>query len=185
MEGKIEEIDPIEQGLKSAKPFLLIRGILAVLAGIVLMAWPGAGLTLAAVILGIVIAGGGVSSLVSTLRYPSQGRRSDLILLVFASLRIILGVLILVRPAGAGAVGARLVFFLAGIFLSLYSLWTLWSDPALRRDGFQLTGRILLLFLGLLMLLMPFVSAMILIRLAGVFLLLSGIPIVAAALRIR
>ncbi|PIE04922.1 MAG: hypothetical protein CSA76_01655 [Spirochaetales bacterium] len=182
---EIQDIDPEEQTVRSYAPLLFVKGALGIIAGIILLFWPGTGLAAVAVLLGIFLVADGIERLVSVLRYPVYGKGRDALAITGAVLRIIFGAVVLVHPGSAGSLWASVFFIAAGINLIIGSLFFMWKSKEAAGD-YLLTGTsIVMLLLGLILILLPVVSAHFLLRIAGILLILSAVPALALALRYR
>ena len=181
----IEDIDEGEKAARRFAPLLMVRGVIGIVAGIVLLFWPGTGLAVAAVALGIFLVVDGVERLIAVLRRPADTGKTDALALAGALLRIVFGAAVLLNPSAAGGLWASALFIIAGLNLVAGSLFLLWRDRSLRDEPLDLGAAILMMILGLLMVLMPMVSAMILLRLLGVVLVLIAVPSLSLGLRSR
>ena len=181
----IEDIGDAERAARRFAPLLMLRGAIGIIAGIVLLFWPGAGLAVTAVALGIFLIIDGIERLVTVLRRPPASAGVDLLALAGAVLRIIFGAVILFNPVDAGGFWASFIFVIAGINLIVGSLFMFWKDSTLRDDPMNAGTAVLMMILGLLMILMPMVSAMVLLRILGGILILAAIPSFSVGLRSR
>lgn len=185
VESTIEDIGDGERSARRLAPLLMIRGGIGLVAGIILLFWPGVGLAVAAIALGIFLLFDGIERLVQILRRPAESGRMDALALVGAVLRIVFGAVILFNPARAGGFWASLVFIIAGINLVAGSLLMFWKERDIRNNPMDASSAVLMLILGLLLILMPMVSALFLLRILGVILVLGSIPSLSLGLRSR
>ena len=179
----VEPIDPSERASASLRTVFLVKGIVALIAGIVLLFWPTAGLAVVAVVLGIYLIFDGVERLVGSLRKPAQGQHSDILIIVGAVLRIVFGAIILLNPVGSGSFWVTFLFILAGLNLVIGSLALLWKDEGLRSSPLMAAATVLMLVLGLLMILVPLVTALIFLRIIAVILVLASVPAITMGIR--
>ena len=98
----IEEIDPAEKAARHYAPLLIVKGVIGLIAGIVLLFWPKAGLAVVSVTLGIFLTADGIERLITVLRGPALSGSSDILSIIGAVLRIIFGAVILFRPVEIG-----------------------------------------------------------------------------------
>ncbi len=185
VEGTVEDIGDSERTARRLAPLLLLRGGVSLVAGIVLLFWPGVGIAVAAIALGIFLLADGIERLVDILRRPAGSGRLDALGLAGSILRIVFGAVILFNPSGTGSFWASLVFIIAGLNLVAGSVFLFWKDKNLRDNPMDAGMAILMLILGLLMIMMPMISALFLLRAVGVVLILGAIPSLALGLRSR
>jgi len=181
----IEEIDPEEKAARNFAPLLMVKGVVGLTAGILLLFWPKTGLAVVAVTLGVFLVSDGIERLITVLRGPAGKGRSDIFSIMGAVLRIIFGAIILFNPVGAGGFWVSFVFIIAGINLTAGSLFMFWSEPYLRNDFLSLMSAVLMLILGLLMILLPVVTALLMFRILGSIMILAAVPSLAVGLRSR
>ena len=60
-----------------------------------------------------------------------------------------------------------------------------WNEPHLRNDPMSAVTAVIMLLLGLLMIILPLVTALLMFRILGVVLVLAAIPSLAVGLRSR
>ncbi len=182
---EIQDIDEAERAYRHYAPLLLAQGVAGLIAGILLLFWPGTGLAVAAITVGIFLVISGVERLVSVLRLPASGGQSDIWPLAGAVLRILIGVIILARPVDSGGVWASVIFILAGLSLVVSALFALFVASDFKTDFLTSGTALLLLLLGLVMILLPMVSALFLLRVLGGLLVLASVPALGVGLKIR
>lgn len=181
----VEDIDESERAARRFAPLLMIRGGIGIVAGIILLFWPGTGMAVAAVVLGIFLLSDGIERLVTRLRHPAGTGSLDALGITGSILRIIFGAIVLFNPVDAGGFWFSLIFIIAGINLIVGSIFIFWKDSSIRDDTMNAGMAILMLILGLLMVLMPMISAMFLLRIIGAVLVLAAIPSLSIGLRSR
>lgn len=181
----IEETDAAEKTARHYAPLMIARGVIGILAGIALIFWPKAGLAVVAVTLGIFLLADGIERLVAVLRQPGDSGRSDLLSIIGAVLRIVLGALILFNPVDVGSFWASFVFIVAGLNLIIGSLLMFWKEPHIRDDLMSAGTAVLMLIIGLLMILLPLITALLMFRIFGAVLILGAVPSLAIGLRSR
>jgi len=181
----IEEIEPEEKAVRNYAPLLMVKGIVGIVAGIVLLFWPKTGLAVVAISLGIFLVTDGIERLITVLRKPAAERRSDFFSITGAVLRIMFGAVILFNPVGAGGFWVSFLFIIAGINLIAGSLFMFRSEPHLREDLLSFMSAVLMLILGLLMILIPMVTALLMFRILGSIMILASVPSLAVGIRSR
>ncbi len=184
-EVTIEDIDENEKAAHRFAPLLIARGVIGIIAGIILLFWPGTGLAVAAITLGIFLTVDGLERLIVALRSRPESGRVDAFLIIGAFLRIVLGLVVLFNPVNAGGFWVSFIFIIAGLNLVFGSIVLFWRDNSLRNEPMKVGMAILMLVMGLLMILMPMISAMFLLRLIGGTLILAAVPSLALGLRSR
>ena len=181
----IEELDDFEKGMRRLAPLFIVQGVVALLAGIVLLFWPTTGLAVASIALGIFLVVEGVGRLTSVLRTPRESGRADILAVGGALLRIMFGALVLFHPVDVGKAGAAVVFILAGANLIVGSTLSFWKDPETRQKPHAAAAAIAMFAVGLLLVLMPVLSGLFFLRLLGGVLVLGSVSPLAVGLRNR
>ncbi len=184
-EAIIEDIDPAEKTVRNFAPLLIVKGVIGLIAGIVLLFWPKAGLAVVSVTLGLFLSADGIERLITVLRSPASRGRFDILSIIGAVLRIVFGAVVLFRPVEVGSFWVSFIFIIAGINLTAGSLFLFWSDPRLRDDLPSLMSAVLMLLLGLLMIVLPMVTALLMFRILGSIMVLTAVPSLALGLRSR
>jgi len=184
-EAIIEEIDPAERAARHFAPLLIVKGVIGLVAGIVLLFWPKAGLAVVSISLGIFLTADGIERLITVLRGPALRGRSDILSIIGAVLRIIFGAVVLFRPVQAGGFWVSFIFIIAGINLTAGSLFMFWHEPRIREDLLSLMSAVLMLLLGLLMIILPVMTALLMFRILGAVLVLAAVPSLAVGIRSR
>ncbi len=185
IEAIIENIDPLEKTVRNFAPLLIVKGVIGLIAGIVLLFWPKAGLAIVSVTLGLFLSADGIERLITVLRNPASRRHSDVLSIIGAVLRIVFGAVVLFRPIEAGSFWVSFIFIIAGINLTAGSLFLFWSEPRLRDDLPSLMSAVLMLLLGLMMIVLPMVTALLMFRILGSIMVLAAVPSLAVGLRSR
>jgi uncharacterized membrane protein HdeD (DUF308 family) len=159
--------------LQSARSLLITGGIISIIAGIVLLTWPDATITVLAVLLGIdfVLLGGLI--LVSAFS-GETGVGGTILLAILGVLGILAGVAMFAEPARSLAVVLVVVgaFWVVGGVIEIIS--GIFGDPAESRWLVILSGLLSLVF-GIVMLAWPEATLDVLIWLIGIWLLIFGI----------
>ena len=181
----IEEIDENEKNMRRLSPLFIIQGVLSLLAGLILLFRPTAGLAFASVVLGIFLTAEGVGRLIGVLRLPRIDGRTDFFSIAGSLLRIIFGVLIIFHPIGAGKAGVAVIFIFAGINLIAGSVFSFRKEPGLRESPYAAASVIGTFLIGLILLLMPVLSGLLFIRILGCVLVLGSVSPLAMGLRNR
>jgi len=167
-----------QSGSFAAMPLVMIvQGIIGLLAGIVLLFWPNAGLGFVGVILGVFLLSDGVVRLVSLLRAERKSNRGEWWLSVGAILRLVFGFLIIFSPAAGGGFLIKLIFILAGLNLVVGVLIS--KRLNLKSDPLGVLETLIALLIGLLLILLPIISALALLRILGIVMVFGSVPTLA------
>jgi uncharacterized membrane protein HdeD (DUF308 family) len=162
---------------------LALRGVVAILFGIIAIFWPGITATVLVLWFGVYALVDGVFALVAGLRAARQHGRSGALLLE-GILNIVIGIIVFLLP------GAALV-----ALIYLIALWAVVTGIALTAAGMALTrlsgewllvaSGLLSILLGIVLFVQPAVGIVALSWWLGAYALLFGIALVSAAFRIR
>ncbi|MBV9825211.1 MAG: HdeD family acid-resistance protein [Alphaproteobacteria bacterium] len=162
---------------------LALRGVFAILFGIIAIVWPGLTAAVLVLLFGAYALLDGIFALVAGLRAAAHHGRSSA-LLVEGILNILIAIIVFLWP------GAALV-----ALIYLIALWAIISGVALIAAGMalvRLAGEILLIVAGILSILLgavlfisPAAGVIALSWWFGIYALLFGIVLVSAAFRIR
>jgi uncharacterized membrane protein HdeD (DUF308 family) len=168
----------------------LLRGILAIVFGILAIVAPAAALT------GIAIAYGVYALLdgISVITYAFEGRSRETRwgwLLVQGVISVLAGLTVLIFPVFAGAVGGLIVLWTIVFYALMHGIAgvrSVWGDTAggrlLRILGESLTI-VLGVLLGILVFVVPDVTVLSLVWIVGIYAIVFGILLVATALQVR
>lgn len=162
---------------------LALRGVLALLFGVLALVWPGVTVLALALLFAAYAVVDGVGMVVSGLSRGDRGRRWSYVLAGVVG--IVAGVLAALWPA----VTALALVLLAGVWAIVTGVLEIVAAVWLRRE---LTGEWVLALLGalsvvagVLILVRPDVGALALATVLGVYALLAGVVLLVAAWRVR
>ena len=157
----------------------LIVGLIALVGGIVLVAYPGPTLTVIALLVGIELLIGGVFLIVGALGHPAGSRAWGVL---GGSLAVIAGVIVLRHPSGSILVVALAV----GIFLILSGVLRL-VDAFESREGrgWLVLAALIDLALGIVIVSWPSFGITTLAIVLGIVLIVRGLALVAIAFALR
>ena len=163
---------------------LLLRGLFAVLFGVLAFIWPGLTLTVLVLLFGAYALADGLLAVVAALRAPAGDERWW-VLLLEGVVGLIVGVLTFIWPA---MTALALLYFIAAWAVVTGVLEVV---AAVRRRRvisnewlLILSGALSVLF-GLVLMLMPVAGALAVVWLIGVYAIAFGLLLVALALRLR
>ncbi|QYC39062.1 acid-resistance membrane protein [Nonomuraea coxensis DSM 45129] len=161
---------------------LALRGVLALIFGILAVVWPGITLLVLAVVFGAYALVDGILAGVSAAR-AAKGQRAPLILLALAG--VIFGILCLIWPG----VTVLVITLLIGIWAVVTGVSEIMTAIRLRREIqgewlHVLSGALSVVF-GVLVLVWPATGALAVALLIGIYAILAGIVLIVLAFRIR
>jgi uncharacterized membrane protein HdeD (DUF308 family) len=181
--GSMMNLDPMNGMLAEHWWTIALRGVIAVLFGLIALAAPGAALLSLALLFGAYLLVDGIIGLVVTWRASKAGVRWGP-LLWEAVLNIIMGLIALVMPAAA-------VF----AFVILLAVWALITGGLMIMAAFQLHashgrwwlafGGIVSVIWGLMLLAAPMIGAVVVAWWLGIYAIIFGVALLVAAWRLR
>jgi uncharacterized membrane protein HdeD (DUF308 family) len=163
---------------------IALRGFLALIFGILVLAWPGVALAILAIIFGAYVFVDGIFTLVAAVNYKAgAGRRTWLFIRGIAG--IVVGLITFFWPA---ITALALVIIIAAWALvtgvmELIFAFKANQDSAIRWM-FAISG-ILSLILGALMLAQPIIGALVIVWVIGAYAVLAGILLIILGFRLR
>jgi uncharacterized membrane protein HdeD (DUF308 family) len=167
---------------------ILVRGIIALIFGIVVLAWPGAALIFFAILFGAFVFVDGIFTLVVAIKYKAGGGRR-VWMYISAIAGIIVGLIIFFLPVYAIPLLILILVYLiaawalvTGVMELVYAFQAN-QDTAIRWM-FAIIG-ILSIILGILMLLKPLIGALVIAMVVGAYAVLAGILLIILSVRLR
>ncbi|MGH0052658.1 MAG: HdeD family acid-resistance protein [Sphaerochaetaceae bacterium] len=166
----------------------IIIGALVSAVGIFLMFQQDSFMKIFISLLGIILAGSGVSNLV-TLKGFGLGNRSRVMTIVKALLSIVVGLIALIVPLSAATISWTVLLYIIGIQL-LFSAGVSFLDAILLRKSDRslsplFTEGIFSLVVAILLFVFPQQIGSMLLKLFGLLFIVSGIGMILWSLRIR
>jgi uncharacterized membrane protein HdeD (DUF308 family) len=164
---------------------IALRGLLAIVLGVLILSWPGETLAILLALLGIYCFFDGVFALVATFQAAHEQRQWWPYLLE-GLLSIAIGILVFARPAAA----ALALVLLIAIRCIVTGAVEISSASALRRTtgsshwALWLGGLASLVF-GVLILFRPFAGLSVLLWLAGIYCIVFGVMVIITAFGVR
>jgi uncharacterized membrane protein HdeD (DUF308 family) len=152
--------------------FFLVRGVIALVAGVLLLVWPDRTLLLIGVILGVALIAFGVTEVVQAFSASGRLAMERAIPVTVGLLAVAAGIVVIARPDSS----VRVVAIAAGIYLIVAGIAagiSAFSDPAIR--GSQGFMAVLWIVTGLVILVWPDVTVTVLAVVFGISLVLRGI----------
>lgn len=163
---------------------IAVRGFIALIFGILVLAWPGLALAILAIIFGAYVFVDGIFTLVAAVNYKAgAGRRTWLFIRGIAG--IIVGLITFFWPA---ITALALVIIIAawalvtGVMELIYAFRA--NQESAIRWMFAISG-ILSLILGALMLAQPLLGALVIVWIIGAYAVLAGILLITLGFRLR
>jgi uncharacterized membrane protein HdeD (DUF308 family) len=152
--------------------FFLVRGVIALVAGVLLLVWPDRTLLLIGVILGVALIAFGVTEVVQAFSASGRLAMERAIPVTVGLLAVAAGIVVIARPDSS----VRVVAIAAGIYLIVAGIAagiSAFSDPEIR--GSQGFMAVLWIVTGLVILVWPDVTVTVLAVVFGISLVLRGI----------
>jgi uncharacterized membrane protein HdeD (DUF308 family) len=167
---------------------ILVRGIIALIFGIVVLAWPTAALIIFAILFGVFVFADGIFTLVAAINYKaSGGRRAWLFVSSIAGIAV--GLIIFFLPVVAIPLLILILVFLiaawalvTGVMELVYAFQA--NQDTVIRWMFAISG-ILSIILGILMLIKPLIGALVIAVVVGAYAVLVGILLIILSFRLR
>ncbi|HEX7364106.1 MAG TPA: HdeD family acid-resistance protein [Dehalococcoidia bacterium] len=161
-----------------------VRGLIALIFGILVLAWPGVAIAILAIIFGAFVFVDGIFTLIAAVNYKAgAGRRTWLFIRGIAG--IIVGLITFFWPA---ITALALVILIAawalvtGVMELIYAFRA--NQDSAIRWMFAISG-ILSLILGALMLAQPLLGALVIVWIIGAYAVLAGILLIILGFRLR
>jgi uncharacterized membrane protein HdeD (DUF308 family) len=164
--------------------WLLVFGILSVLAGIFALVWPGETVFLLAILFGWYLIVTGIFQFVSAVASDERQTGSRIWLALLGALSFFVGILCL-RHVFATILTLAL---LLGIFWIIYGVIHAFSAIAHRETanrGLAVLAGVLAIVAGIIVLAFPTISVLALAIVLGIWLIVYGVLMIAAAMRLR
>lgn len=167
----------------------LVSGVLALLLGVLILAWPGRTVLVAAVLLGVYLVVTGVAQLIFAFSLPVMSAGGRVLLFLSGTASVILAVLCFRHfnsDEEALAVLLLAVWIAVGfIFRGVATAVAAISDPALPARGWQIFMGAVSLLAGLVTLASPFASLWVLAVVVGSWLIVIGVVEIITAFSVR
>jgi uncharacterized membrane protein HdeD (DUF308 family) len=163
---------------------MALRGALAIVFGIVIVAWPGIGLTTLIALFGAFALVSGVTTIVGAFRVPMPGNRRAW-LVIDGLLGVAVGVAVFVWPS-LSALGLLYAVAVWAIAIGIFEIALSFSLPISGRRSLLLglSGLFAIAF-GVIMFAKPGAGAIALLALISAFAVVSGVMQIAFALELR
>ncbi len=169
------------EALKKFKWSLGLRGLAAVLFGILALAWPGITLLVLIILFGVFALIDGLLALGGWLMSPG-GIRGNYLVPVLGIIGIVAGILAFVWPAITALALLLLIAARAIIVGILEIVAAAWHRKIIRRQWLLILGGALSVAFGLLVFLYPFAGALAIVWLIALYAVLVGLAQIAFAI---
>ncbi|NSL89710.1 HdeD family acid-resistance protein [Chitinophaga solisilvae] len=162
----------------------LLRGLFALIIGLVAIFWPGAAFTTLVVFLGAYLFAGGLFAVIGAVAARRTTENWGLFLLSGLT-GIILGILTLYNPFATG----NAIIYLIAVWAMLAGIFEIIIAIRLRTvitgEGWYIVGGLLTIIFGILLLSNPQIAALTLTWVFGLYAVISGIMLIALSFRLR
>ena len=164
--------------------WVLFYGVITLLAGIVVLAWPGATLLVIAVLFGVQLIVAGIFRFVSAFATNDTGAGTRVLLALLGVLSIIIG-LYAVRHVLLTLLALVLLLGIFWVVNGTIELFTALSQRGLPERGWIAATGVLSVLAGVVVLIYPGPSLLSLSIVLGIWLLIYGVMEIWAAFRVR
>lgn len=161
---------------------LTLRGVLALIFGIMAVAWPGITLVVLAIVFGAYAIVDGVLAAVAATR-AAKGQRAPLILLAIAGL--LFGIMCVVWPGLTVLVIALLIGIWAIVTGVMDIVTAIRMRKEIRGEWLHVLAGALSVLFGLLVLAWPATGALTIALIIGIYAILAGIALIVLSFRVR
>jgi uncharacterized membrane protein HdeD (DUF308 family) len=164
----------------------IVFGVLNVILGVVMLVWPGPSIIVAAVLFGVYLALSGVAEFIAAVSLPAASAAARVLLLVSSAASVILAVLAFRHfEEGYGIVLLAIWIAVGFVFRGVSAAAAAISDHAFPGRGWAIFFGIVSVIAGIVVLAYPFDSIVVLILVAGVWLIIIGVLEIVAGIGLR
>lgn len=159
-------------------------GAISVAAGVIILAWPGATLTLIASVFGIFVLIYGVFRLISAIGSDQRSGGGRALLALVGVVSILVGLLVLRNPLQTLATVALLLglfWVVSGLLETVHAA----GSPGMRARGWAIAAGVVTVIAGIFVLAYPGTSLVVLVLLLGLQLIVAGIMLFAMGWQAR
>lgn len=162
----------------------LLRGIFALVLGLLAIVWPGATFTTLVVFFGAYLFIAGTFAVIGAIAARRTSENWGVFLLS-GIVGIILGILTIINPFATGAALIYLVAFwavVAGLFEIIIAIRL---RKVITGEGWYIAGGLLTIFFGILLLSNPVAAAVTLTWIFGFYAIITGVMLISLSFRLR
>lgn len=177
-----------KQVLKDLWGMVLLRGILMILLGIILLAWPMSSITTMIIFMGAWWLVDGIATVFKSIK----GRKEIAGWgwgIFTGILGVIAGIIVLSQPVLSTIITSTFIIWFLGIAAIIYGISAIVTGIRVRKEmkgeWSMILGGLLSIIFGIILLSSPFVSALTIIKIMGVVALIGGITIIIVAFSVR
>jgi uncharacterized membrane protein HdeD (DUF308 family) len=164
----------------------IVFGVFNVILGVVMLIWPGPSIIVAAVLFGVFLALSGIAQFIAAVGLPVASGGARFLLLLSSAVSIILAVLAFRHfEEGYGILLLAIWIGIGFIFRGVSAAAAAISDPAFPGRGWAIFFGIVSVIAGVVVLAYPFDSIVVLILVAGVWLIIIGLLEIVAGIALR
>lgn len=173
----VDSSTPVPNMLQHVWKSVLVSGILSVILGVMVLAWPGKTILLAAILLGLFLLVSGIAQVV--LAFALHVSASGRVLLFISGAASLILAMLAFRHFGRSEADAVLLLAIwigvGFIFRGVSTFASAISDPTLPGRGWNIFFGVVTLIAGLIMMASPLESLVTLTLVVGVWLIVSGV----------
>jgi len=181
------EIKSLKQVASAIWWLVLLRGIAAVLLGILLFTNTAATLSVIIIFLGIYWVVDGISTLLAS--FIGREEHSNWGWGIFVGIiSILAGLAVLSQPVLTAIFTTSFIVSLVGIMIIISGVWSILTGFRLRKtsgEWVMIIGGVLGLILGLLLVMNPLFSALVYVYIIAVFLIIGGFSLIVMAFQVK
>jgi len=181
------EIKSLKQVASAIWWLVLLRGIAAVLLGILLFTNTAATLSVIIIFLGIYWVVDGISTLLAS--FIGREEHSNWGWGIFVGIiSILAGLAVLSQPVLTAIFTTSFIVSLVGIMIIISGVWSIVTGFRLRKtsgEWVMIIGGVLGLILGLLLVMNPLFSALVYVYIIAVFLIIGGFSLIVMAFQVK
>ncbi len=174
------------QAISSLWWLVLLRGILIVLLGIYALVQPGMTLVAFTQVLGAFVLIDGVIALIEGVLGRTESR---IWTMTRGVLGILVGLFVFAHPAIVGVIAAATIVLIVGLQTIATGVLEIFVAIRARKEvegeGWLILGGVLAVVFGGILMIAPFASSLVLIRILGTFAILFGITLITTSFRMR
>jgi uncharacterized membrane protein HdeD (DUF308 family) len=165
---------------KTSMWLLALRGVIAIVFGVLAILWPGVTLVALALLFGAYVLVNGVITIVAAFRrQPDAARRTAMV--ISGLLGVAAGVIALVWPA----ITALALVVIVGAWAVVTGMLEIWAATRLPGQWLPLVVGIATMVIGILVLVRPGIGAVALALTVGVYAIIAGVLMLAESWRIH
>lgn len=181
------EIKSLKQVASAIWWLVLLRGIAAVLLGILLFTNTAATLSVIIIFLGIYWVVDGISTLLAS--FIGREEHSNWGWGIFVGIiSILAGLAVLSQPVLTAIFTTSFIVSFVGIMIIISGVWSIVTGFRLRKtsgEWVMIIGGVLGLILGLLLVMNPLISALVYVYIIAVFLIIGGFALIVMAFQVK